>query len=625
MKKYIFINSLLLTCLYANQSDFNSFNDLLKEMELTTQIATKNKVAPMYAPGIITILQGDDLKRMGIKDFYDALRLIPSIDIDISSSGTKNIITRGVGGIVGSGKTKIMINGIGQNIDASGLFHINLPIDLIKRIEVIRGPASALYGEYAFSGVINIITKNTNTVFYEKSTHGYTTGTNLSYKKNDLSITVNLSYVDDEGINPQATNTLNITKEVGTSRESQNFISTIKYKDFTANIALNKAKKDEFYGLLSTIPADDGKKHFSYDYKNIELSNRFTINDKFSLEPKIGYFNYKYWMDSTFPVAKANNTYNKKYYMIDSFYSLNTHQLISGFEYSKTDEEDSNINKRVLNAVYIQDNIKLTDKLTANFGLRYETYDDKANSKLGNTILPRVATVYNYDDVNIYKFQYSKGYRAPTFLEDMYTSLLPENIYTYELQHIYNKRNYKLQTTLFYSIIEDLISKNSGNYINENDSIISRGVEFEYKIDYNDILFNYNISYTDAYKKATKEDLKNYSKILSNVSLSYLPYSKFSTTINGRYIGAKSRDILDGRDKLKAQSIFDIVFKYLPKNNIEVLFGVKNIFDNIIYSPSNTPKTIVVPFPAPGYTISTLNDDFIESQRESFVKVTYKF
>ena len=602
MKK-ILLSSLILfsssSYLFADE-----FSDLLNEIETTTKIATKNNVETTYAPGIITILTNEELKRQGIKNFYEALKLIPSVDIGLSSTGTKNIITRGVGGITGSGKTKIMINGVGQNSNASGIIHFNLPIDIIERIEVIRGPASALYGEYAFSGVINIVTKkNTNSIFYIKDSTSNLVGATLNYNNKDLKIDASIITDDDNGIEPNNIETL---------REEKDFIANISYKDFNAKISLNRAKKGEFYGLLSTFPQKDDEENFIYDYQTVELSNKFTLNSNLSIEPKVGILNYNYIMDNvSIPFRKLNTDvkYKKSYFMLDSIYKIKNHEIVSGIEYSTTKKVDDSTNKKDTTSFYLHDNINLNDTLDLSVGARYEKYFDILNSKLTNSTLPRIAFVYRYNPQNTFKLQYGEAYRPPTFIEERNGPIDAETIDTYEFQHIYKSGKNKIQTTIFHSIIENLINS---NWLNETEDIISQGVEVELLHNFNnDFLLNSNISYNNAYYNESKVDIGKYSKILGNVSLSYLPYSKFSSTLYFRYIGSKERERLDTRDKVKAQYYTDIAFKYLPnKNNIEITFGIKNIFNKDIIVPSS---------------INTIPDDILYQQRNYYVGINYRF
>ena len=122
----------------------NSFNDFMEVMEETTELANKNKIGADHAPGIISVLTHDDMKRVGVNNLYDALELLPNVEVVVNKTGTRNLVFRGIGAIDGSGKIKIMLNGVEQNSAASGIVHFDLPIDIIDRIEVIRGPASAL-------------------------------------------------------------------------------------------------------------------------------------------------------------------------------------------------------------------------------------------------------------------------------------------------------------------------------------------------------------------------------------------------------------------------------------------------------------------------------------------------
>ena len=433
-----------------------------------------------------------------------------------------------------------------------------------------------------------------------------------------------------------ATDLATTTKQIETLRKEESFISKIIYKDFTANISLNKAKKGEFYGISSLLPNNDKKENFIYDYKTIELSNKFTITNNFSIEPKIGLFKYDYFMDITKMAAPiiidANVKYDKKYIAVDSIYTKNNYEIIAGIEKSQTDEVDSvdsstntftgvttvtvkssnDFYKRKLDAIYLHNNIKITNKLRLNMGIRYETYDDKYNDKLTHTTLPRLATVYSYDDNNIIKFQYGEAYRPPTFLEG---TAQPETIDTYELQYIYLEDKSKFKGTMFYSTIKKLIVNTGGsNYINKTEDIISQGIELELLYNFsNNFLLNSNISYNDVFEKESKQILENYSKVLANLSLSYLPYSRFSSTISTKYLSEKKRVSTDSRDALSSQYSVDLTFKYLPqktKNSIEINFGIKNIFDDYIKTPSEQ---------------STINDDLLYSARNYFVEVVYKF
>ena len=201
--------SITILCLFGislNASQDTNFDDFIEVLEETTEIATNNKIGADHAPGIITLLKYDDMKRLGISDLYGALDFLPGIEVVINKTGTRNLVFRGVGSIDGSGKVKVMLNGVEQNSAASGVVHFNLPIEIIERIEVIRGPASALYGEYAFSGVIDIITKKDASHVFARyiSSNGGVYGAIASYNSKDFDMNVVLSYGKGDGPQPEA-------------------------------------------------------------------------------------------------------------------------------------------------------------------------------------------------------------------------------------------------------------------------------------------------------------------------------------------------------------------------------------------------------------------------------------
>jgi vitamin B12 transporter len=108
--------------------------------------------------GSVTVLQGDELRARGVRTVADALREVPGAAVVSSGSfgGQTSLFLRGGE----SDYTKVLIDGVAMN-QPGGAFNFNaLTIDNIERIEVVRGPASVLYGTDAMTGVIQIITRD---------------------------------------------------------------------------------------------------------------------------------------------------------------------------------------------------------------------------------------------------------------------------------------------------------------------------------------------------------------------------------------------------------------------------------------------------------------------------------
>jgi vitamin B12 transporter len=119
--------------------------------------ATRSPVAADREPSAVTVVSGDQLRAEGITTAVDALRAVPGLSLVQSGSygGATSLFIRG-----GESKyAKILVDGVPVN-DAGGAFDLStLSIDNLDRIEVVRGPASVLYGSDAMAGVVQLFTR----------------------------------------------------------------------------------------------------------------------------------------------------------------------------------------------------------------------------------------------------------------------------------------------------------------------------------------------------------------------------------------------------------------------------------------------------------------------------------
>ncbi len=140
---------------------------------------------PLDSPSTVTIITDEDLRMSGATNIPDALRRVVGVDVMQLSAAQPDVSIRGFNRRL-SNKVLVLIDGrsVYQDILSTPLWAI-LPISLqeIERIEVIRGPGSAVYGANAVTGVINIITRTPgegeNLLHVEAGDPGYTQGTAL--------------------------------------------------------------------------------------------------------------------------------------------------------------------------------------------------------------------------------------------------------------------------------------------------------------------------------------------------------------------------------------------------------------------------------------------------------------
>lgn len=145
--------------------------ELSEEEELTlafgdksfVSIATGAPVPVTRAPAVATVITAEDIKAMAATDLDEVLETVPGLHVARSTQGYAPIYTiRGVRGQLSNPQVLMLVNGIPVTLvfdGGRGNAWAGMPLENVARIEVIRGPGSALYGADAFSGVINVITK----------------------------------------------------------------------------------------------------------------------------------------------------------------------------------------------------------------------------------------------------------------------------------------------------------------------------------------------------------------------------------------------------------------------------------------------------------------------------------
>ncbi len=127
---------------------------VLREIVVT---ATRYPAPPESLAATLTVLRGDDLRAQGIVFVADALRDVPGVQVVQTGSfgGATSLFLRGGE----SDYVKVLVDGVPVNQPGGSYDFANLTTDNVERIEVLRGPASVLYGSDAVSGVVQIITR----------------------------------------------------------------------------------------------------------------------------------------------------------------------------------------------------------------------------------------------------------------------------------------------------------------------------------------------------------------------------------------------------------------------------------------------------------------------------------
>jgi outer membrane receptor protein involved in Fe transport len=147
-----------------------SMEDLLS---LKIRISTHTAQTLSKAPSVVSVITAEDIRATGATNLSEILQSVPGIYVRANLFAFRPQVTfRGAS----AGHTLLMVDGapIRDLMWASGIFAKGLPTSMIERIEIIRGPGSALFGSDASAGVINVITRTAGRI--EKSEVGVRLG-----------------------------------------------------------------------------------------------------------------------------------------------------------------------------------------------------------------------------------------------------------------------------------------------------------------------------------------------------------------------------------------------------------------------------------------------------------------
>jgi iron complex outermembrane receptor protein len=146
---------------FAQQQDLTqlSLEDLMN-----TKVTSASKQAESLsgAPAAIFVLTGEDIRRGGFATLPDALRMVPGLYVAQTNAHLWQVSARGFSDL-DNNKMLVLVDGRSVYSPELGTVYwdtLDIPLENIERVEIIRGPGGALWGANAVNGVINIVTKN---------------------------------------------------------------------------------------------------------------------------------------------------------------------------------------------------------------------------------------------------------------------------------------------------------------------------------------------------------------------------------------------------------------------------------------------------------------------------------
>ncbi|HPD67676.1 MAG TPA: TonB-dependent receptor [Ignavibacteriales bacterium] len=642
-----------------NKIDF-SLEDLLN-LEVTT--ASKKVQIISEIPASFIIINRTDIKRAGYTSLEELLSQIPGLYyIDYKGYIGPSIGVRGYLTQLNT-NIKVLLNGVpitNNHYNAFSFNALNIPVETIDRIEIVRGPMSIIYGSNSFFGVINIIT---NDIKYSpitnksiKITAGYPKVNRLSVSifdnfgdyKFSFSSGLNDVYGIDKPFNKMVTNFEQKAPEFGITnpdKKSKNYFDnrsffsnlSLSNENFQIDLLINRSNFGQTFSTLFYHPAINRLTNI-----NSSLTYKNTISENLSFMSKISYNSFFLYMADNYFSKDTNGfmydndiySYGEYYsddiaFSTDIFYSITPKlNLQTGIEYIYTkvagDKTDAPFNPTSYNlinraggldnslyrrlALYSQLTYNITDNLSFVGGLRTER------------IFPF--------DIILHKGAYTQGHQKFTqHINDNKFYLLSRAAILYKLSNnntlkllygeairfpslweyrnnIITKKHIKPEkiTTKeinYISLINKKLSINISLFSNQFDNLITRTI-------------NLNPPYTSFYNNSNKINTYGSEFILIYDITNFLKTDIAITYQNSKYTNKEMENI---ELEYSPHWLSYIKVNVLPYKNLSFNLSINYVdkmeaqWDNNLKDPSNPNLGVIGRYgkSVPSYWIANVN------------------
>ncbi len=508
----------LLQSSFAHGEDFL---DMSMEELLNTTVYTASRFPQKSsdAPAAVSIITREDINTFGYQTLAEILASVRGLH----GTYDRNYEYLGVRGLGRTGNYNnrflLLIDGFRVNDAIYENAAIGresfLDVSLIDRVEIVRGPGSSVHGSNAFLGVINVITRKGRDIDgLRLSLSGGSFGSRqgqLTFGRrfeNELEILVSAGIYESGGQNAFAYSDPDFQipekqfgRVKGLDEENyHNIFGKFSYRDFTATIAFVDREKEvptASFGAVINQPNEAVDRRF-----NIGLNYEYRLNDQVGLYVSGMYSQHKFKRESYYD--RINEDLPPYSLNIDSSTAnwwntnarldavLGRNHLVVGVEFQKNTRQKLlkyDVNPAVVYldedrdsftwALYVEDEIKLTDRVLINVGLRYDRY-----SNFGSSLNPRLAGIFSLSDRSTLKLLYGTAFRAPSEYElqpgvDRIASpdLKAEGARSFEVvfEHYFSPQTrltlaaYQNQLTDLIELVDDvpadaLIYRNPGSY-----------------------------------------------------------------------------------------------------------------------------------------------------------------
>lgn len=615
-------------------------------MQLEVVSASKFNQRASDAPASITVLTAQEFRDYGWRTVADALRSVRSMYITYDR-GYAYLGVRGFGRPLDyNSRLLVLVDGyrLNDNVYDQGFIgtDLNLDVDLIDRIEIIRGPSSSVYGSSAFFGVANIITKSAaqaKGIEVAASAGSFDSFSGrISFARSgdhDTSLLISASGYYSGGERVVFPDTGLTTRHTDYLHDQELF-AKVHIGGLAIEFLHGDRKKGTPGNQFDSI-FDDARNALNDTLSIIGM----TYDKKFGavdLSARVTYGHYLYRGDFVYGAptyASPTLTYDigRGTWWTAELKGVTTiqdkHRVVAGIEYQYNPQQDQfgtdpfgmlTADRRSSSryALYAQDDFNLTQSVILSAGLRYDSF-----SNYDASLNPRLGLIWKQNADTVWKALYGSAFRTPNVFEAYYNfpgiaeanqALKPEKINTYEgvLERKLGDHARVVATAYHYRLTDLINSVNdAGTGLNQYrnlDSVEVNGMEFEGELE---LKFGLRAKGSYAFQVAKDEagdTLTNSPRRIGTINVSMPMFdSRWRMGFEAQYIGARRTDL----SQIDAYTVANVTLgaQDLIKG-LSLSLSVYNLFDQTYYDPVE---------------LDDVHDLMPQPSRSLLLKATYRF
>lgn len=611
-----------LLCIFAKPvTAAESLTDMPLEQLLEKEVVTASKIARQVSdsPSAVSIVTSKDIKAYGYRTLAEIINSMRGLNT-ISDHTYTYMSGRGFGRPGDyPGRVMLLIDGHQANDNLYNASYLGndglLDAELIERVEYVSGPGAVSYGNGAFYGIINVVTKKGGD--FNGVQLGLDAASHRSFKQrltygnkldNGAEVLISASSYQSDGRNlffPEFNNPANNFGAARNLDEENNrrYFFKGRFEQWSLEAAyVNRLKEDPAASYGADFNARPSNMRDRNGFVNLRFEDNLTAHLKTAIKTYYGQYDY------TGRAVYGGDFYHEsntgRWWGSEAKFAytgFDNHQIVYGIEYRNDYKQDFLLptdqirHSSYIASTYLQDEYRWSRQLAFNFGVRGDYAGDVRH------LSPRTAIIYSPDDQIDIKLSYATAFRKPNAYEKYYNeataqianpNLKKEVVDATELVIEYRPDfSSKLLSSLYRYNTKNLIEAEQLAAGIEQFANVRRheatGWDIEYAKQWSN---NTRMRASYAWQYAEHEDgtwLANSPKHLAKINLTRaLLGERLQAGFESQYIGKR---LTENGDMLGSYVVSNLTFysSTLIKNST-VSFSIKNLFDREFSVPAPT-------------------------------------